>query len=409
MLVTFRFKNFGPFRDEAVLDMRAIKPNKEHPYNLIQKYEDMPLLKIAAIYGANASGKTNFIDAYNCFRNIVSSSFQENNKDGEDSFLEEHFYPFLLDSESADEDIEFEAVYRYENTEYTYGFSFNRSRISYEWLYRTALDTKRRVETILLERSPEKIELGPSVRKTCEKYIEEIDTDVLALSFFSSLRLKTPYFFNTAYLVNSFLPVYLTKDSLAKFSMQRYFEKEFDPQEKDRLLSFLHAIDIGIKDISVDKNGNRVLVFTYHVDKEGELVPFPIEIESDGTRRAIAIYSMFSAALRMNKGLLLDEMHSQLHPLLQKYLLDLFYDHSDGAQLIYTTHDTTMLDAKYTRRDQIWFVSKDEAGASSLYSLSDFNVRKDQSFKKAYLSGLYGAIPNLKDFSLNGGTSDGEG
>ena len=77
--------------------------------------------------------------------------------------------------------------------------------------------------------------------------------------------------------------------------------------------------------------------------------------------------------------------------------------------MIYTTHDTTLLDAKYTRRDQIWFVSKDEMGASTLYSLSDFNVRKDQSYKKAYLSGLYGAIPNLKDFSLNGGTSDGEG
>ena len=409
MLVTFRFKNFGPFRDESVLDMRAIKSNKEHPYNVVHKYEDMPLLKIAAIYGANASGKTNFMDAYICFRDIVTGSFQENNKDEDDSFLEQQFYPFLLDTDSSSEDTEFEAVYRYDNTEYTYGFSFNRSCISYEWLYRTALDTKRRVKTIILERSPDKIDLGPSVRKVCEKYIDEIDTDVLALSFFSSLRLKVPYFYNVVYLVNSFLPVYLTKDSLASFSMQRYFEKEFNPQEKDRLLKFLHAIDIGIKDISVEKNGNRVLVYTYHTDKDGEMVPFPIEIESDGTRRAIALYSMFSAALSMDKGLLLDEMHSQLHPLLQKYLLDLFYDHSNGAQLIYTTHDTTLLDAKYTRRDQIWFVSKDEMGASTLYSLSDFNVRKDQSYKKAYLSGLYGAIPNLKDFSLNGGTSDGEG
>ena len=179
--------------------------------------------------------------------------------------------------------------------------------------------------------------------------------------------------------------------------------------KKTQKLLFFFRIELFIEDINVEKNGNRILVHTYHLDIDGKLIPFPIDIESDGTRRAIAVYSLISAALKMNKGLLLDELQSQLHPLLQKYLLDLFYDHSKGAQLIYTTHDTTMLDTKFSRRDQIWFVSKDEDGSSSIYSLSDFNVRKDLSIKKAYLSGLYGAIPVLKDFSINGGTNNGEG
>lgn len=408
MLVTFRFKNFGPFRDESVLDMRAVKSYKEHPYNLIQKYSDMSLVKVAAIYGANASGKSCFAEAYHCFRRIVLGSFQENNKE-DDNFLEHNYGPYLLDPDCSVEDTEFEAVYRQEDTEYTYGFSYNEDRITYEWLYRTALDTKRQVQTTIFERSDAQIRLGASVRNICEKYLDEIDTDVLALSFFSSLKLKVPFFTNVAYLVNSIFPVFLTKEYVTNITLNRYFEKEFNSQEKIRLLQFLHAIDTGIKDISVDVKSNRVSVYTHHLNTNGDMVPFPIETESDGTRRAIAIFSLVGAALRQNKGLLLDELHSQLHPLLQKYLIDLFYDHSEGAQLIYTTHDTTMLDAKYSRRDQIWFISKDECGASSLYSLSDFNIRKDQSYKKAYLSGLYGAIPNLKDFTLNGGDSDGEG
>ena len=106
---------------------------------------------------------------------------------------------------------------------------------------------------------------------------------------------------------------------------------------------------------------------------------------------------------------MIDEFHSQLHPLLQKYILDLFYEQSDGGQIIYTTHDTTLLDKKYMRRDQIWFTNKNEDGESSLYSLADFNVRNFDSFEKDYLSGIYGGIPNLKDYSFVGGISDGEG
>lgn len=407
MLVLFRYKNFGPFKEEATLDMRAIKAYKEHPDNLITKYEDMPLLKVAAIYGSNASGKTSFIDAYYYFSEIVSKSFQKNNKDEEDSFLADWYLPFLLDSACVNGETEFEAVYRYGDYEYQYGFVYTEENVKYEWLYRTSLKTNR-LSTIL-ERTPNGIELGATVRRGCEKYVSDIDEDVLALSFFSSLKLKTAVFANVVSMVNSFLPVSLSIEGQAQAMMIRYFVKDFSEEEKPRLLAFLNAIDICIKDIAVEKNGNKVSVYTYHLGKNGELCRFPIEIESDGTRRAIAVYSFVRLAVLNDRGLLIDEFHSQLHPLLQKYILDLFYEQSDGGQIIYTTHDTTLLDKKYMRRDQIWFTNKNEDGESSLYSLADFNVRNFDSFEKDYLSGIYGGIPNLKDYSFVGGISDGEG
>ena len=97
-----------------------------------------------------------------------------------------------------------------------------------------------------------------------------------------------------------------------------------------------------------------------------------------------------------------DELNIKLHPLLLKFIVDLFYDEDSAAQLIYTTHDTTLMDKKFFRRDQIWFVQKDEFGYSTLSALSDFKVRSDASFEKDYLAGVYGGIPLLEDFEIQG-------
>ena len=101
--------------------------------------------------------------------------------------------------------------------------------------------------------------------------------------------------------------------------------------------------------------------------------------------------------------LFIDELNTKLHPLLLKFIVDLFYDNDSKAQLIYTTHDTTLMDKKFFRRDQIWFVEKDEFGESKLFALSDYKVRSDASFEKDYLAGVYGGIPMLKEFSMKEG------
>ncbi len=399
MLVLFRFKNFGPFKEEAVFDMRAVKSYKEHPYNLIQEENGDALVKVAAIYGANASGKSHFVAAYNCFCDVVKTSFRNKGKDtNELSPLEELYDPFFFNDESNDGDTEFEAVYHDAGMEYRYGFVYNKSSIVEEWLYKTSLKTNRQI--VIFERDSKEIRLGPSVKKSCEKYLDDIDTDVLALSFFSSLKLRNDIFRHLSFCITIILAISFSEEAYTESALRLYFSTVFNEEEKVRLLRFLGAIDVGIKDVQVEKDNNKIEVYTTHLGKDNKEYNLSIQLESDGTRKAIAIYSLAQIAVKYGGCLIVDEFNSQLHPLLQKYLIDLFYEDSSTAQLIYTTHDTNMLDRKYMRRDQIWFVNKDEFGEASLYSLAEFKIRNDKSFENDYLSGVYGGIPILKDFSF---------
>ncbi len=117
----------------------------------------------------------------------------------------------------------------------------------------------------------------------------------------------------------------------------------------------------------------------------------------------VQLFIYARTAIRSNRFLFIDELNVKLHPLLLKFIVDLFYEEDSTAQLLYTTHDTTLMDRKFFRRDQIWFVQKDEYGYSELSALSDFKVRSDASFEKDYLAGVYGGIPFLKEFRVKEG------
>jgi len=388
MLVQFSFKNYGSFKEETTFDMRAIKAYKEHPYNLIDENGKNPIIKVATIYGANASGKSTFVDAYHTYGDIIRNSFSAKNKEKTEPFLSQNYIPFLFDDESDKLPTEFEAIY-------------DDTCIHYEWLYKKSLTAKRQVITTILERDHDNISLGASVKAACEKYVEDIDRDVLALSFFSSLKLRTRVFQIALECVMSILPVRITSDDTTDFFMSYYFSRNFDDdKEKQKLLSFLEAIDISIKDIEVEKLNGNMKVYTHHVGKNGKDYRVSIDVESDGTKKVIALYSLVSLAIITGNGLIIDELNAQLHPLLLKYIVDLFYAADTEGQLIYTTHDTVLLDKKYMRRDQIWFTDKNLSGESSMYSLAEFKLRNDQSFEKEYLGGSLGGIPILRDYSF---------
>ena len=142
---------------------------------------------------------------------------------------------------------------------------------------------------------------------------------------------------------------------------------------------------------------------TYHTGKDGEEYPLTLYCESEGTIKSIMLFIYAQTAILNNRSIFVDELNVKLHPLLLKFIIDLFYDENAMAQLIYTTHDTTLMDKKFFRRDQIWFVQKDEFGYSELSSLSDFKVRSDASFEKDYLAGVYGGIPLLREFAMEEG------
>ena len=171
-------------------------------------------------------------------------------------------------------------------------------------------------------------------------------------------------------------------------------------REKDKFISFLNAIDSGIKDIEYDDSEKETKFFTYHLGKDEKIYPLNLYLESEGTLKGIALFIYARMALLSNRSIFVDELNSKLHPLLLKFIVDLFYAEESTAQLLYTTHDTTLMDKKFFRRDQIWFVQKNAYGCSELFALSDFRVRPDASFEKDYLAGVYGGIPLLKDYEI---------
>lgn len=394
MLVQFKMKNVLSFKEETIFDMTAISAYKEHPSNLIDIDTKEKFLRVAAIYGANASGKSNFVWALQLFRWIVSQSLN-NVDDGAESVLKKCSKPFSFEENKGNS--EFEIVQILRDEEYQYGFEYNSEKIVMEWLYRKSLKTNRKVT--IFERTMQKVNLGVSVRKKCEAYKDQIPPETLLLSFFNKLKLKTGIF-KTVYSGITDVLVFMSDDYEDTRFLDALLPKVIDGK-KEKLLEFLTAIDIGIKDITYKEK--ETLFFTFHKGADGELYPLNLYDESEGTIKSIMLFIHAHMAIINDYVLVMDELNVKLHPLLLKFFIDLFYDNNSMAQLIYTTHDTTLMDKKFFRRDQIWFVQKDELGHSELCALSDFKVRSDASFEKDYLAGVYGGIPFLKEFSLKEG------
>lgn len=393
MLVQFMVKNVLSFKEETILDMTAVHAYKEHEYNLITTDTKEKILKVAAIYGANASGKSNLWYAMRYFQSIISKSFN-NVADGDETAISKYYNPFFEEQANS----EFQVIEILNGFEYKYGFEYNDNSIVSEWMYRKNRKTNR--TSIILERTKDQVRLGASVRKECEVYKDQIPEETLALSFFNKLKLKTEVFRE---LYSGIMSTLVADTDL--FEDTRTIE-QFLPiiidDEKDRLMGFVTAIDTGIKDIFYCEDDKKMNFYTVHKGN-GEDHILNLFDESEGTIKSIGFFMYARVAILHNRSMFVDELNVKLHPLLLKFIIDLFYDESSTAQLIYTTHDTTLMDRRFFRRDQIWFVQKDEYGQSELMALSDFKVRADASFEKDYLAGVYGGIPMLGEFSMREG------
>lgn len=397
MLVQFMLKNVFSFKEETILDMTAINAYKEHECNLIDNGTKEKFLRVAAIYGANASGKSNLNIAMNFFQRIIVESLN-NTDDGEASVLEKYYVPFLF--EENNDASEFQVIEILGDYEYKYGFEYNSECIVTEWLYRKNLNTKR--TSTIFERTTENVEFGAAVRKECEAYKEQIPSETLVLSFLNKLKkLKTPIFRDVYSGIMGTLVV--STDFCENTGLLEALLPQIIDGEKPKLLEFLNAIDTGIKDIGYEENDKQIRFFTVHKGKDDVSYSLNLYCESEGTLKSIMLFIYARMAILSDRSIFVDELNVKLHPLLLKFIIDLFYNNESKAQLIYTTHDTTLMDKKFFRRDQIWFVQKDEYGYSELVALSDFKVRSDASFEKDYLAGVYGGIPFLKEFVMKEG------
>ncbi|OAA90229.1 AAA family ATPase [Clostridium ljungdahlii] len=403
MLIQFNFKNFKSFKNETTLDMTATSIT-EHPYNLINDENDEKYIKTAAIYGANASGKSSIIEAYGFMRKWVVYSFK-NASDKENIPLKR----FAFDTESKNQPAEFEVFFKYKGEEYQYGFSLDEKKICEEWLY---IKNRKGKFVPLFERDGTGIECNSKMLKGADNFIPMVRDKTLFLSIISNANIgyatNVSQWFNITVVIDYGNMLFEIALSEANFDLESTeYQKE--------LTTFLRAIDINIEGIIVEKNKDendktKYKIYTKHLIGGGNgYYKLPFSEESSGTQKMFSLFWFLKSAIEFGLPLFVDELDSKLHPLLLRYVLTMFHDekiNKNGAQLIYATHDNYTLTKDIFRRDQIWFVEKDNNAVSNLYSLAEYKldddkkVRKDASYNKDYLLGKYGAVPILRGYDM---------
>lgn len=410
MLLEFRVKNFRSLRDEQVLSLVAAKDNTLKEFNTLPSgIKAMPLLlRSAVIYGPNAGGKSNVIKALQYMRAVTIESATKLPGQGF------NIKPFLLNAESSVLPTEFEITLILEGVRHQYGFTLNSQRIVSEYLlvYKAAKPQqwfKRDYDP-----ATEKYVYEFSSLLKGKKNVWESATRTNSLFLSMAVQLNNEqlrpvfdWFKNTLTIVND----------IERFNPQFSIDMLKDQKGKQAICSFLSAADISIADIDVVTQTVPSHTFRIHVngdkpdiqkgDKEihelrfrhstedGEAI-FNLDDESTGTRNLLFLAGPILDILEKGRTLVVDELDNSLHPLLVRRLVELFHNptlNSNGAQLIFSTHDTSLLNPDLFRRDQIWFVEKNAAQESTLYPLSDFSPRKNEAYGHGYLIGRYGALP----------------
>lgn len=401
MLIAFNYKNFKSFKNENRLDMVATAL-KEHEYNVV-KLENVNLLTIAAIYGANASGKSNVLYAFEYMKRYILIN-DDTMKYSQAK--EENVYSFMMNSEPISMEVE---IISKDGKIYKYGFEILKDKIKSEWMYEKRVNKFYKI----FERKENSVTMKANNKNN--KY-DNLDDKTLFLSIYSKIDKKNSdfnnvykWFINTDYFDfgNIKIEDYINSKILFKILN--------DEEYKSELQNFIVALDLGIEKVGVVStaidnitNGKRAVLL--HRVRNNNTKPMPLELESSGTKKMIYLFDYLIDTLKKGSTLFIDELDTKLHPLIIRYIINLFHNKEiniNNAQLIYTTHDVINLNKETFRRDEIWFTEKDDDGISEMYSLSDYKInnvkiRNDATYNKDYLTGRYGAIPELKQFNLNG-------
>ncbi len=414
MLIEFSVKNFLSFKDKVTLSME--KGNGDEKLENVFTKNDVDLLRTTAIYGANASGKTNILKAFTCAILMIRNSNFMNTTNKWFSIK-----PFLFDKKTSKEPSEFEFIFIANDVKYRYFFSADANKIYDEILdaYYTQKPTNifTRTNTNDYEFNNDKSKLESIAAKNTE----------------NKLFLTTATTWNYDKTKDAFLwfsEKIDTYDSFDKISDRDLIEySKNDGELKEFALKLLKEADIFIKDIHVDyeekemdnammdmlipplartngtfKMSNVRIELEHEIidkDKNKHIYSLNFNDESSGTRTLFALAPFLKRAFESTKTIVVDELEKSMHPALVEFIVKLFNDKSinkANSQLIFITHATNLLTTELLRRDQIWFTEKNpDTGVSELYPLDSFSVRKDENIQKGYINGRYGAVPFIKD------------
>jgi AAA15 family ATPase/GTPase len=422
----FSFGNFRSFKDIQTLNLSAAKiksKNENIDISNTINYNQHSFLKSKAIYGANASGKSNIIKAFVTFIKVIKSSVK-------DEKILSLVDPFRLSTETENEPSFFQIIFWHKNVKYRYGFELDDDNIFAEWLY--AKPGERELPYFIRD-NQEIIEIDKTNFTEGYKLVTLFDDNSEENEIFRNNSLFLSSLASLGFgklskeLINELTSI-LVINGLGHRGMYAYAGDSLsDSKRKKYIIDFLKQGDIGIEDIDslelssddlpenvdeetkkdFDKEKKRKLLisirkkFNKNLEfEDNETFSFRVH-ESEGTLKLFELSPFIYEALKENRPIIIDEFDARFHPLLTKKILELFNStQNSGAQLLFTTHDTNLLSADLLRRDQIEFVEKDKYGASHLYSLVQFKgIRNTASFEKDYIQGKFGAIPFLGDFN----------
>ena len=396
MLVNFTFKNFRSFRDEMTLSMEAA--SIQELSEAVVKSCDEELLPVAVMYGANSSGKSNVLKALKAMRDVLLNSVKLNPKDKLDA------EPFCLDLTSAEQPTSFEIQFTLNGSKFRYGFDYTANEILAEWLYEKRVG-EREFELFLRSGNEFKISktrFAEGIGKQDATPSNRLFVSLVAqlngklsqsiLDWFSSIEYISGMD-GKEYAGKTLEMLFLNQQGATEIK-QLFTETNLGFNELDIELDDSVAMKMKAESVHnlYDADGTMVGVRTFSTDK----------MESEGTKKMIEIAGPLVDAILSGKILVVDELDAKLHPFLTRKIIGLFMDREinrNGAQLIFATHDTNLLNLQYLRRDQIWFTEKDKTDSTELYSLVEFRddagnkVRNDRNIEKDYINGRYGAIP----------------
>ena len=402
MIAEIKFKNMFSFRDETVLSFEADKSKDLESYHVVELAPDVKLLKLAVIYGANASGKSNIIKVCDFIRSFITCT--PLNKAELIKIV-----PFLLNRTSKEQASEFSVSFYAMNGDkairYVYSVLLETTHIVRETLIYYLSQQPATVFERSMENNVSSIKFGQKVKiSTAAK--EEITLKCLPnMSVFAAyMQVNTNIAeMETAhqYLTKQMMPAIVPTSSLSRYA-EEAIKKE---TAKEYILRYLQEADFNISNISSKEQETKKGVVNYtmyqHKVSSGlggnDYYEFPELYESDGTIRTFGLASQIQNSIGSNAFLAVDEIESSLHPKLIEYMIERFLKESKQAQLLLTTHyDGLLGEEDLLRKDNIWFAEKNTDGASVLYPLTDFKgLNRISSLQKAYKFGKFGAVPNL--------------
>lgn len=426
MLIEFSVGNYRSFKEKVTFSMVAsnltAKDKNLDENNVFAIDDDLKLLKSAAIYGANASGKSNLIQALGFMRWFIINSSKETQST--DTIKAE---PFRLSTETEEDPSYFELVFLMSGKKYIYGFEVDQEKVVSEWL---SYVPKSR-ETKLFERNSSGIKIKSSKSYNADGVAQRTRPNALFLSVSAQFNV------GIAEEILKWISDKLNSISGAntRSCLMYTINQLLNDTDKNEILQFVTGLDLGIGGIQVSQkafdidsmpeaipdelktilaksmaksDGESTSVVTIHKkfrkDGSSDLIEeFNLQKhESEGTQKMFALSGPIINTLKKGRILFIDELDASLHPLISRAIITLFNSNEtnpNNAQLVFTTHDTNLLNNKFFRRDQIWFTEKNKYGATDLYSLAEYQVRNDASFESDYIKGRYGAVPYVGNLS----------